>query len=74
MSSARLLMRTGLPAASSVRSSGSSRNCPKLKARALKRSSFSFLNGDLDQAINAQAAPLRKLGTWVSYRIPVADR
>jgi hypothetical protein len=63
-----------MPVASSVRSSGSSRNSPKLKARALKRSSFIFLYDDSDQAINAQAAPLRKLGTWVSYRILEADR
>jgi hypothetical protein len=34
----------------------------------LKGRSFSFLYDDLDQAINAQAASPRKLGTRASYR------
>src|SRR6202011_3024119 len=56
-------MRTGLPAASSMRSSGSSRNSPKLKMRALNPFSFSFLYDDLDQHTTAFAASRRKLST-----------
>src|ERR1700736_1152871 len=73
MSSARLPMRTGFPAASSLRSSGTSRNSPKLKARVFKRSSFRFLYDDLDQAINPQAAPSRKLGSRTSDGRPIND-
>jgi hypothetical protein len=44
-----------------------------MKARALKRRSFSFLYDDLDQATNAQAAPPRKLGTRAGYRRRIDD-